>query len=50
MSITKKKQTHRYIENKLVITSGEREVGRDKTGVGVFFFNFIKKYKLLSIK
>ena len=28
----KQKQTHR--ENKLVVTNGEREVGKDKLGVG----------------
>ena len=26
-------QTHRYIENTLVVTSGEREAGRDSIGV-----------------
>lgn len=34
MNITKKKQIHRYIENKLVVTSGERERGRGNTGAG----------------
>ena len=30
--ITKQKQTHRYRE--IVVTSGKREVGRGKIGVG----------------
>ena len=33
VNMTKKKQTHRYIENKLVVTSKKRE-GVDKIGVG----------------
>ena len=33
-----------YIENKLVVTSGEKEGGRDKLGIAV------KRYKLLCRK
>ena len=33
VNITRKKQTPN-IENKLVVTSGEREAGRSKTGIG----------------
>lgn len=34
MNITKNKQIRRYIENKVVVTSGERERGRGNTGAG----------------
>ena len=43
MNIATKKRRVLDIENKLVVTSGEREGERDKIGVG-------NRYKLLCIK
>ena len=32
LTVKKRRQAHRYIENKLVVTSGERKWKRDKVG------------------
>ena len=44
VNVTKKKQTHRYVENKFTFTSAEREWRRGKVREG------IKRYKILCIK